>query len=192
MKAVRLLIICSVVMFLVFSWVDSLVLSGRCTLFYDGIAVDSYENVYIGAGKKIKKYSNGRLIGKIHPKTSRGDYAFTIQADDTLLLATHQKLYTIDKNGQTVSVADDVDGEVYIHLSSGHNKFTSEDGTTYFLKSLFGRTKVVCEDGRVLFRMPAKDYAVKVILTLTELGMCICIPIIIFKWRKEGPVIKFW
>ena len=156
--------------------------AGYVSISYNGFAIDSLDNLYVGKENKIEKYYNDVLIGTIDPQTSRA-YAFTIK-DDTILLSTTSTVYTLDLNGNIVSEREDYELETFNMLQHQKN-FTAANGKTYFLKSSFGRKKIVSEDGNVIYNMPVKDYIVKLMFIAAFISAFIIIPIIVYKWRKE-------
>lgn len=62
----------------------SLIGSGTVVTSYEGFALDSNENLYLGEYGKINVYKEGSLLYYVDAHTSRA-YAFTIQNDEILI-----------------------------------------------------------------------------------------------------------
>ena len=62
----------------------SLIGSGTVVTSYEGFALDSNENLYLGEYGKINVYKEGSLLYSVDAHTSR-TYAFTIQNDEILI-----------------------------------------------------------------------------------------------------------
>ncbi len=184
MKAKRLLVLFTLIVCPIAAVCLVLIISGYVAIFYSGFAIDSSGVLYIGKDTKIEKYADGKLIGTIDPKTSRG-YAFTIQNDDTILLSTASIVYTLDLNGNVINEEEDSGTRIFNKLQYGKNRFTTSDGNTYHIKSWFGRTVIISDEGILIYKMSVVDYIVKIVFFSTIFSAFIFIPIIVFKSRKQ-------
>lgn len=183
-KAIKILIAYVSVVAPVFIICLSLIFTGNVSINICGFAVDTYENLYIGTDSGIEKYQNGALVKMIDPKTSRG-YAFTVQADNTILLSTASKVYTMDLDGNVIDECEDIDTKTFNELRREKNKFTAADASVYSMKNTLGRTKIVSDGGEIIYQLPTTDYIVKIAFSLATLSAFIFVPIIVYKWRKE-------
>ena len=154
----------------------------QVTLSYSGFGLDSSGVLYIGTDSSIEKYLNGEQIGKIL-KPSRG-YAFAVQNDDTILLSTASIVYTMDLDGNILTQREDIGTETFNQLQKKNKLFLANDGKTYRLKLIFGRTCVVSEEGEMIYQMPLLDYIASSVFFCSIFANFIVIPIIVYKWRK--------
>lgn len=155
-----------------------LISTGTVLVNICGFAVDASENLYIGTDNRIKKYQNGVLVKTINPKTSRG-CAFTVQADDTILLSNASKVYTLDSDGNVIGEKEDIDMKTFNKLQKEKNKFTSADGSVYSMKNTLGRTKIVSDTGEVIYQLPIADCITKIVFSLSVLSIFIFVPVIV-------------
>ena len=117
--------------------------AGYVSISYNGFAIDSLDNLYVGKENKIEKYYNDVLIGTIDPQTSRA-YAFTIK-DDTILLSTTSTVYTLDLNGNIVSEREDYELETFNMLQHQKKIYRSKRKNIFFKKFVW--TKENCFGG---------------------------------------------
>lgn len=161
-----------------------LIFTQKVTISYNGFAIDSNNVLYLGKNSVIEKYSNGILVGQLDSKTSRG-YAFTIQKNDTILISTASTVYTLDLDGNTIKEEPDKNTKIFNELNLKRNKFVTNDGAVYLMKSNYGRTTIIKNGIEEVFVMPIFDYAIKITYFLSFISSIIIIPIIIIKWRKQ-------
>ena len=152
----------SAVVFSVFS-----VITGKACAFYQGFAVDGDGNLYIGKTQVIEVLKpNGDVLRRIDPCTSRG-YRFTMDADQTLWIDTGGYLYRTDRFGARIE-SREIHGD---GLSvSVLYEYVSADGTAYRMKNRFLRPRIVRingTEGVVIYKMPAFDCAVRLLLTFS-------------------------
>lgn len=96
-------------------------------------AVDSLDRLYIGFDDVITVHEGEERIRSIDTSAFRS-YYFTIQEDDTILLADSTKGYTMDLDGNVLDSWDDLSAEVYNNLKVNRKAFTSSNGDTYELR----------------------------------------------------------
>ena len=106
----------------------SLIGSGTVVTSYEGFALDSNENLYLGEYGKINVYKEGSLLYSVDAHTSRA-YAFTIQNDE-ILISTAETVYITDLNGNVISSYEDEDTSRFNKLKKDKNSF-SLNGNTY-------------------------------------------------------------
>ena len=106
----------------------SLIGSGTVVTSYEGFALDSDENLYLGEYGKINVYKEGSLLYSVDAHTSRA-YAFTIQNDE-ILISTAETVYITDLNGNVISSYEDEDTSLFNKLKKDKNSF-SLNGNTY-------------------------------------------------------------
>ena len=183
MKAIKMVVIYLIVVWPIMLACFLSMMAGNISVSYNGFAIDSSDNLYIGKQTKIEKYYEGELIDTISPHSSR-TYAFTIQ-DDEIILSNTSAVYTLDLDGNVISKHEDFDAKTYDSLQY-KKEFTAANGKTYFLKSSFGRKQIVSENGDILYKMPVKDYVAKLLLIAVGIFSFIYIPIAVYKTRKMG------
>lgn len=106
----------------------SLIGSGTTITSYEGFALDSNENLYLGEYGKINVYKEGSLLYSVDAHTSRA-YAFTIQNDE-ILISTAETVYITDLSGNVINSYKDTDTSLFNELKSNKDSF-SLNGSTY-------------------------------------------------------------
>lgn len=106
----------------------SLIGSGTVVTSYEGFALDSNENLYLGEYSKINVYKEGSLLYSVDAHTSRA-YAFTIQNDE-ILISTAETVYITDLSGNVINSYKDTDTSLFNELKSNKDSF-SLNGSTY-------------------------------------------------------------
>ena len=162
-KLKKTIVVVSIVLFCV-SLVSLLLLfSGKVSLSVFGFAVDNANRIYVGTEKEISIIERGEKIGSISPNTSR-TYAFTITEDETILLSTSTKVYTMDMDGNILSTAEDTGADIYNQLSRQKKKFISAKGDQYRLINMLGWTRILKNDIDVVYQIDVLSYIVKLLL----------------------------
>ncbi|GEM_PF-283600 len=152
-------IISLLVLFFVMLISISLIGSGTVVTSYEGFALDSNENLYLGVYGKINVYKDGSLLYSVDAHTLRA-YAFTIQ-NDKILISDAETVYIMDLNGNVISSYEDANTSLFNKLKKDKNSF-SLNGNTYKIQKNFGRSRIVKDDGKVIYQMPILDYIVKI------------------------------
>lgn len=112
----------------------SLIGSGTVVTSYEGFALDSNENLYLGEYGKINVYKEGSLLYSVDAHTSRA-YAFTIQNDE-ILISTAETVYITDLSGNVINSYKDTDTSLFNELKSNKDSF-SLNGSTYKMQKLW-------------------------------------------------------
>lgn len=171
---IKLLAVFSCCFFCVFLPCLLLILSGSVTLSVKGFAVDGNERLYVGNAKEISVFDAGIQVSSISPQTSRS-YAFTITEEETILLSTSTKVYTMDLNGNILHYEEDPGADMYNQLSYGKKTFTTASGNTYKLRNILGWW-VITKNGReVVWSMGLFSYMILVIVTFCAVAMFVFI-----------------
>lgn len=186
MKIPKLLYIYVFIAFTALMFGFTLINSNNVTLSYLGFGMDSTGILYVGKDSSIEKVKDGKVIETIDPPPAR-NYAFTIKKDDTILLSTASTVYTLDLSGNIISEAEDEGTWTFNKLQITRKFFASSDGEIYVVKHPFGRTTIRSSEGETIYQMPILDYIVKLIGIGFFLSTCICVPIIIYKWKLADP-----
>ena len=146
----------------VFLFTNIGVLTGKYEINYQGFAIDSNGNVYIGTSSKIKIYNGGCFIKSIYPQTNRG-YEFTIAKDDMIYILTGTGSYYMNIDGELIKHTDE--GRTTLRkYRPDKGEFITSEGIVYKQKINFGRTKIIKENGdkdETVFIMPLNDYCAK-------------------------------
>lgn len=109
----------------------------------NGFGVDSAGRLYLGLGHRIEVWENGQQVKTIRKGTSRG-YMITIQADDTILIASGVHVMVIDLEGTTVLESYEEDAEeTWDTLVKQQHRFTDVHGETYTAGRLRGRITIL-------------------------------------------------
>jgi len=163
-----------------------LIVSQTVSISFKGFAVDSSGKLYIGKEEWIDVYENDELVNKITTMTSRG-YVFTIQEDDTILLASGTTiLHIIDLNGNIIDEKKADSVQTFYSLSR-KKEFVAKNGNRYFLEKSWGRIKILKVDENVteiIYKMPLLDYITKITFTLVFISFGIFIPMFMYKERR--------
>lgn len=153
-----------------------------------GIAMDSQNNLYIGAGDYIMCCNEaGDFLHSYYIRTL-GSYCFTIDENDNIVAAISRadciKIY--DQNGQLINKLDDSDGKMYSEIEKDSWYIESADGFSYKLTNWFGYTKVVrVNDGKVMYRIPFNLYLVKIFIPLAFVSFWFMVGYPLRKWQGE-------
>lgn len=139
------LILCAVLvwsLFLLFTMIRD---SGKVHIRYNGFAVDSEENLYIGM-RDEPAYDNriyvfdfsGTLLRSFPAVTNRG-YSFTIVDGDKIMYSASQVLYTADLSGnilekEEIPLAEDI--------RYSETEFVDVNGNRYEMKNRFFRPSI--------------------------------------------------
>ena len=171
-----------IIMFFLF-----MIITGKVCVSYEGFAVDSESNLYLGKDYAIEVLNeNGEVLRNIFPFTSRG-YKFTVTTDNTIIISTGEYLYTTDLLGNLIdkkTISDYTDDKLN-NINS--HKFTTSNGTVYVMKNFLLRTYIyrLEESQKVtVYKMPIFDYIVKLSAIMCFVSIIIVVPICIIKWRK--------
>lgn len=130
---------------------------------WHGFGVDVSGNVYIGRQSSIDVYSEQRIVRTIKLPKYR-TYYFTIKAD-TIYLSDSNNIYTLDLDGKLLSQNADTTASVYSKLQHMH-KIEGDDGNLYHVRNLLFRCSVFSEDGKLVYKMPWKDFVAKLYVLL--------------------------
>ena len=142
-----------------------LLLTGKVSLSFSGFAVDCKERLYIGMRNEIRVYENGQIVRTISPQTSRA-YRFTIQEDQTILLSTSTKVYTMDLEGNVLSCKEDPGADTYNQISYRRRKFVSQKGDVYRSVGILGWTGIVKNGEQIVYQTDALTVCVKILFVL--------------------------
>lgn len=157
--------------------------SGIVSFSNNGFGVDSNNVLYIGKSNAIEKYSDGKVIGKINPLTSRA-YAFALKNNDTIILSDASRVYTLDLDGNIIQKQEDEMTSTFNKIKQ-IKKHISSNGKTYYLKSSFGREIIVSDDGETIYKTPLFDYIVKLLFFSCVISIIVVVPIILCTWKKQ-------
>lgn len=168
----------------------SLIGSGTVVTSYEGFALDSNENLYLGEYSKINVYKEGSLLYSVDAHTSRA-YAFTIQRayaftiqNDEILISTAETVYITDLSGNVINSYKDTDTSLFNELKSNKDSF-SLNGSTYKMQKNFGRSRIVKDDGKVIYQMPILDYIVKIGILISMLWLVVLAIYLVISFRKK-------
>jgi len=168
----RWLPIFAVSIFVVMLFCLVLIIAGKVSLSISGFAVDHEERLYIGLGNEIRVYENGQIVRTISPQTSRA-YRFTIQEDQTILLSTSTKVYTMDLEGNVLSCKEDPGADTYNQISYRRRKFVSQKGDVYRSVGILGWTGIVKNGEQIVYQTDALTVCVKILFVLCWAAMFI-------------------
>lgn len=164
-KLTKNLLICANFVFWTFLICLFLILSGHAMPFVHCFAVDGADRIYVGTDGDICVYTDGDLVHKIDPKTSRG-YRFTINQNDEIVLSTASKAYIMDLSGNVLQSQEDPGAQLYNQIQYGKRTFVTAKGDEYRLASEFGWTRIMKNGAEVVYRISPLSFAVKVFLAL--------------------------
>lgn len=161
--------------------------SGKVCISYKGFAIDDDRNIYVGKSNIEVLNSEGKVIKKIDPMTSRG-YKFTIDRNNEILISTGDYLYRKDLFGQLIEkkAISNITDDLLSGLS--RYKYTANDGTKYVMKMHFFRTNIYRIEGQEkvsVYKMPLIDYFVRLLSYIVYGSIAIIVPIGITIWRRS-------
>lgn len=142
-----------------------LILGNFVTLSINGFAVDSRDRLYDGVPEEIRVYEADALVDCLPAHTSRS-YVFTIVENDTILLSTSAKIYTMDLSGNVLSESDDPDADTYNQMQYHKKNFVSSNGDCYKLQNPFGRTKIMKNGTDTVFQISILSVIVRILITI--------------------------
>ena len=152
---------------------------------YQGFAVDSQGNLYLGVNLKIIAVdSNGLERYSFSTITNRG-YSFTINEEDQILLRFGEYLYTMDLHGNVLK--EDIGKEkadLILPQNRSTRSFRDSEGRIYQMSNRFFRKEIYkYERGEasLIYQMPLLNYVAKLISEGLSLCFVILIPVIIWK-----------
>ena len=129
---------------------------------FHGFGLDSQGKLYVGLGRSIAVYENGVKIDEIRRiETSRG-YTFTVWPDDTLMLASGNRVCILDLQGNERLRPWTEDPWTANRVADGKWRFQEE----YVAKRPFGRV-VIYHGDQIIYKMPLLDYLVMMLLILS-------------------------
>lgn len=143
-----------------------LIVLGKVNLGIPAFAVDSSDLLYVGTQRQIEVYEGTKLVHTISPHTSR-TYVFTILEDDTILLSTSTKAYSMDLSGEILDSWEDNGTDVYNKLRSKRMQFVSGQGDQYKIKGLLGWTRIVKNNQEVVYKLPVFSFVIKMLFFVT-------------------------
>lgn len=147
---------------------------------FNGFAVDSQDQLYVGRGHSIDVIENGEIVQAITTCTSRS-FAFTILNGDTILLSTGSKVCTTDTSGANIIEQwDDTNSKTYHELNQNKFEFHSANGETYTASRRWGLLKIY-RGSEQIYQMPIFDY---IVMLITAISVPLFV-ISIFGVRKE-------
>ncbi len=150
----------------------TLMLFGVVRFSVDCFAVDSSGKLYIGQEGHIHVYEDSKLVRTISEFDGLGSipvkgFVFTIEADDTITMATGGHVISMDLEGKVLETQKDTaEASVRSRLESGKYRFRSSNGDMYRLKSSLGRTSIVKNDAEVVYQISALSFAAKIALCI--------------------------
>ena len=106
-----------------------MILSEQVTLSISGFAVDSTGRLYVGENGQITVFHEGKAVSSISPRDS--SYAFTIDSEDTIMLATPSRVYLMDTSGNILEETEDPSASMYSKLHWSGRTFSAANGDRY-------------------------------------------------------------
>lgn len=155
------------------------------------IAVDSKDNLYIGNTFEIYVLRDGKTINHIHVSNNIGKYFFYIK-DDLLYVSKGTSVDILDLSGNTIKVLTNTSlSDLFEDYNTKTANFTTPSGSKYYSYSFCGRYYViqVSSNGEktIVFKMPFKDYILKVFLMVAIFIMIISIFGVLADSMKDMP-----
>lgn len=154
---------------LLFGVCNILVITGAVSYGFSGFGVDSAGRLYVGRGHKIEVYENQKEIYTIKKGTSRG-FVFTVQKDDTILLASSNNVYVMDLRGTTTLKSwDESSLTTHKDLHAGRFLYQTDSGNVYTASKILGFLTISC-GSNVVYTMPLLDYIIMILHILSVPG----------------------
>ncbi len=153
-------------------------------LVCNGAGIDSAGVLYLGFNERIVKYQGEERTETI-PVLFRA-YAFEILPDDTIYCSDAVNSYIMDLNGKTIQVIEKTGSKEYNRILREKRIFTSVDGQEYEMRTPLGRRVIQTKEGKVIWKMPMRDYLIVIIGFLSIMTLMACVVIAIFHFHIEG------
>ena len=132
---------------------------------WHGFGVDSNGYVYIGKKDKIVQYHDNNQIGCI-PIPSYRTYSFTLQHNDTILIADSSKVNIFDLSGNHLYSYQDPGPSKYSELQ-WLRKINTVSGDTYRLRSILGFHTITKNGDVIVYHTSMNDYALSLLAILS-------------------------
>lgn len=149
---------------------------------WHGFGVDSFERVYIGEKDCINVLENNEIVHTIAVPPHRA-YYFTVQSDDTILIATEARVYVVDYYGNELSCKYEENDATYIKLQF-LEEVNTENGSRYLCRTFLGRRSIENENGEVIYEVPFVSYLASIVTALPF--ALIATVIFLSEWDKIG------
>ena len=161
-------------------------MSGTATPCVTGFAVDMDGALYVGTYSDIRVYQNNTLARIIRSKYTSGQYRFTLDENENIVLCTGSTCYIMDKLGNVLEKKDDPGASMYNQLSRGMFKITSSNGDIYRLKGVLGRTHITKNGMQRVYQISILSVGVKYTYVLCFLSGFVFIPWIIYRFKDDA------
>lgn len=142
-----------------------LVICNAVTLSIECFGVDSQNRVYVSHPSEIRVYEDGIPVNQIPAQTSRG-YMFSVLPNDTILLSTATKVYTMDLSGNILNQQEDIGTHTYNEIQRNRKEVTSSQGDYYRIRNSIGRTKIVKNGIETVYQISILSVIVKSLMVL--------------------------
>lgn len=143
-----------------------------------GYAVDSQDRLYVGLNGHIEVFENEEPIRSFSSLTSRA-YSFTIDENDVIILATANRNYKLDLQGNVITELEHGSGLLNEIRNLNRHEVTV-NGNDYRLINL-GWPRILKNGNAVAYRIPAWAVCLRAAVLIYVLGLII----LIAKMAKE-------
>jgi len=167
-------------------------ITGICLLFmlanivyldWHGFGADHLGQVYIGKPGRIEVYNHNSLVSIIPIQPYR-TYAFTTRDGESFQLSTASTIYTLDIYGNELESEDDKGCDTYEALRE-NKQVILPNGQKVIKEAPFLHTRIVNENGDILYQMPLLDYIIQLILVICLAPSFITLPVgLVLSFRK--------
>ena len=159
--------------------------TGAVSPSISSFAVDSLDNLYVGANREIQIFRDGVMIDSISHKASL-NYAFTITEDNTILFATPSRTYQMDLTGEILETKEDLSASTYARLERNKRTFISQSGDSYRMIGILGRTRIVKNDEEVVYAISWLSYIMKILVSICVVSLFLNTPLLVFHIRNDS------
>ena len=141
------------------------------TPFISGFGVDSSGRLYVGENKTINIYQNGKKEEWIELKSS--NYEFTVDLDDTIILAYPTTVHLMDTSGNVLESKEDPSAQTYSRIQNSGRTVVTANGDRYKKVGELGWTRIVKNGSEVVYRISIFSFVVKCLLQISAASMLI-------------------
>lgn len=171
----------------------TLMLFGMVRFSVDCFAVDSSGQLYIGQEGHIYVYEDSKLLRTISEFVGLGSISvkgavFTIEADDTLTMATGGHVISMDLEGKVLEIQKDTaKASIRSELESSKYRFRSSNGDVYRLEGILGRTRIIKNDAEVVYQISPLSLVTKIALYIAVASFAASlIGYIVIRFREQA------
>ena len=139
------------------------------TPFISSFGIDSSGRLYVGENDTINIYQDGKKEGYIELKSS--NYEFTVNSDDTILVAYPSRVYLMDTSGNILETKEDRNSENYSRLQNNGRTVVAGNGDRYRKVGELGWTRIVKNGSKVVYHIGIFSFVIKFLILICAVSL---------------------